>query len=223
MKAKARQLIWLSVIPFVLLLSSCTSLYKSTETISKSAYESGSDSMGVVLLSVNWGRRWGCGSFENAQLHSFGFDLLPPQTSDDATPPGLVLNNPSPLTSRPVFNNYSFLLPPGEYGLTYLKIKVAKSVSEVGAFTAKRSDNIENGQSRIGSFQVKAGETVYIGNFGVDCAHQPIIWRYFTKGKEDFQKHLDEFSNEYPYLNLDRVSYRLFQTEQFGLNYSLNP
>ena len=40
------------------------------------AYARERGSQGVVLLSVNWGRQWGCGAFENAQLLSLSFDRL---------------------------------------------------------------------------------------------------------------------------------------------------
>jgi hypothetical protein len=34
--------------------------------------------LGVVLLDVNWGRRWGCGDFQNAELRQLSFDRVPP-------------------------------------------------------------------------------------------------------------------------------------------------
>ena len=67
------------------LLASCvttTQSYKPSDEVSKKAYTYNKE-YGVVLISVNWGRRWNCGGYENAELISIGFDLLPIQNLND--------------------------------------------------------------------------------------------------------------------------------------------
>ena len=205
----------------VLGMVSCASDYKSTDTLSKGAYESELSKKGVVLVAVNWSRKWRCGNFENAELRNIGFDLLSAKFMSDEDQPSLVVNGPPRLMTKPTFVNYAFLLEPGEYAISYLRIKVAEANLKVGYFTGKRSKFIEGGQAKGGSFHVKAGEVVYIGNFWIDCAYGPTLWRYYSEGKEGFKKHLQEFSDEFPYLDLQNAQYRLFKTTEFGYDYSL--
>lgn len=49
-------------------------------------YSKVKDKKGVVILAVNWNRRWKCGQYENAQLRSFGFDRMPVTKSTDDAP-----------------------------------------------------------------------------------------------------------------------------------------
>lgn len=212
------------VLAVSVLLVSCvtaTQSYKQSDEISKNDYSNIKD-YGVVLLSVNWGRRWNCGGFENAELTSIGFDHLPIQNTNDEASPTLVLNSPSRITNKPVFTNYAFRIKPGEYALSFINIKAARSVSDVGYFTAKRSSLIPSGEIKGGSFTVKSGEVVYIGNLWLDCAYTPVLWRYYSEGRNEFNKHLNEFSEKYPYIDLKNVQYRLLKTKVFGNEYKLH-
>jgi hypothetical protein len=178
-------------------------------------------SMGVVLLDVNWGRRWSCGGFENAELRRLSFDLVPPLKSGDEEPADLTLEQPSSLFATPTFTNYALIVEPGQYVLSGFEMKVARSVSSVLMWVAKRSELIKDGNPQGGSFTVGAGEVVYIGNFWLDCFRSPQPWRYYTETPEGFKKHLAQFKDKYPFLRLDKVNYRLFETTRLGRPYSL--
>jgi hypothetical protein len=144
---------------------------------------------GVVLLAVRWDRRWNCGGFENAQLRVIGFDKLPTVRTDDASP-DIVLDDAPLVMTKPVFDNYAFEVEPGEYGLSRLEIKVAKSRSDVGFFKVPRSKLLNDGKSLGGTFMVNAGEAVYLGHFYLDCHKQPILWRYYPEGRAGFNGYL---------------------------------
>lgn len=180
-----------------------------------------SSSMGVVLLDVNWGRRWNCGGFENAELRRLSFDRVPPLKSGDEAPADFALEQPSSLLATPTFSNYALIVEPGQYVLSGFEMKVARSVSNVLIWTAKRNELIKNGTPQGGSFTVGAGEVVYIGNFWLDCFGSPQPWRYYTENAEDFKKHVAQYKDKYPFLRLDQVSYRLFDTTRLGRPFSL--
>lgn len=162
-----------------------------------------------------------CGGYENAQLVSFGFDRMPVNAATKTGAPDIVISTGNQLMAKPQFINIAVLVPPGEYVLSSFKIKVAESVSKVGYFTADRKHLLREGLPNAGSFKVAAGETVYIGNFGLDCLQQPVLWRYYTQGKENFQKHLTQYKAEYPFLDISSVQYRLFETSALGRSYEL--
>jgi hypothetical protein len=132
---------------------------------SSEAYAKSRSTKGVVILAVNWSRHWNCGGYENAEIMSIGFDRLPIEESASDSSSEVFIDGPSRLMKKPVFLDYALLLDPGEYALTSFDIKVARSVRDVGHFAAKRSHLIENGKPKAGSFEVKAGEVIYIGNF----------------------------------------------------------
>jgi hypothetical protein len=177
---------------------------------------------GVVLLDANWGRRWNCAGYENAELRSLSFDRIPPLKTSDETAPDLSLEQPSSLLARPTFINYALLVEPGKYLMSGFKIKMARSVSDVAYWIAKRSDLIKDGDAQAGAFVINAGETVYIGNFYLDCYQYPQPWRYYTEGSDNFKKHLAQYKEKYPFLDLDHVTYRLFETTKLGEPYSLD-
>jgi hypothetical protein len=105
--------------------------FEATDIISQSTYLQNRDTNGVVLFDVNWGRYWGCGAHENAQLISIAFDKLPMESLANEAVPALVLHTPSHLFVDPVFLNYGFSLEPGEYAISAFSIKVADSVSQI--------------------------------------------------------------------------------------------
>jgi hypothetical protein len=176
---------------------------------------------GVVILAVNWNRRWGCGQFENAEIMSMGFDRLPVNADTNDKHPEVFLDGPPRLLKEPGFFDYALLLEPGKYALTSFDIKVARSVTDVGHLVVDRSQLLDNGKPKGGSFTVKAGEVVYIGNFYLDCAGQPLLWRYYLKGRESFKSHMNEVKRKYPFIDPDKVNYRLFRTTTLGLDYEL--
>jgi hypothetical protein len=178
-------------------------------------------SKGVLLLAVRWDRRWNCGGFENAQLRVIGFDKLPTTKAGDEIASDILLNDAPLVMTKPVFDNYAFLVEPGDYGLSRLEIKVAKSRSDVGFFKVPRSKFLKDGQSLGGSFAVGAGEVIYLGHFYLDCNQQPILWRYYPEGREGFNGYLASLKKMYPGLDAEKVAFRLLQTKEFGNDYKL--
>ena len=208
-------------ITMIILLSSCTSTlikydFKASPSLNESQYSNSASKQGVILLSVNWERKWSCGGFENAELRSLGFDLMPESYTSDTQAPDLVLNG---FGSGSI--NYTFLLKPGTYAISYTSVKVAKSVNGVGYLTAHRSTLVEAGAPKGGTFDVKAGEVVYIGYFALDCTNKPMAWRYYIEEKNDFIEYIKGYETHYPSLNLGNVQYRLFKTKEFGHEFSL--
>lgn len=176
---------------------------------------------GLVLLDVNWGRRWGCGGYENAELRGLSFDRLPLNKSSDDVPADLQLEQGPSLSRRPVFESYALLIEPGEYVLTGVEIKLARSASDVSIASARRSALWKDEKALGGTFKVAAGETVYIGNFFLDCYQEPQLWRYFTEGQDGWKAHLKQYKRAYRFLNTDAVIYRLFETTSMGKPYEL--
>jgi len=214
-----------SSLPFFLLTGCAVTNMENNVGISNEAtaesYSAHRATMGTVLMDARWARQWKCGGYENAQLVSFGFDRMSVNTAPKTGAPDIVIGTGSQLMAKPQFVNIAVLVPPGEYALSSFKIKVAESASKVGYFTADRQHLLRDGRPNAGSFRVAAGETVYIGNFGLDCLQQPILWRYYTQGKDGFQKHLAQYKVEYPFLDIGSVQYRLFETTTLGRSYEL--
>jgi len=215
-------------IALIFALSSCAFVtqpikYKETNAITKVTYQKNIDINGTVLLDVNWGRKWGCGSFENAQLISLAFDKQPMKTLNNEIEPPLVMHSPSRLMVDPVFLHYAYSLEPGEYAISAVSIKVAEAGSKVGFFTAQRDKLYVNGKPIGGTFTVNPKETVYIGSFYLDCAYQPTLWRYYVDGKEAFEAQVKAYNNSFPFLDLSDVKFRLFKTKEFGNDYELAP
>ena len=192
-----------------------------TKEVTKHTYEVGIASNAVVVFDVSWGRRWGCGGFENAELMKLEFDRVGGETKPDDAKADLVVDGPFRLTRTPRFINYAYMLPAGEYVLSGVSIKVARSVSDVGYLYAKRSNLMKDGKPDGGSFTVAAGEIVYIGNFFLDCQTGLMLWRYYTPGKKGFAKHIGEYRAKHPFLEAERFKYRLFRSMHFGNDYEL--
>ena len=47
------------------------------------------------------------------------------------------------------------------------------------------------------------------------------LWRYYTEGKANFAEHLSQYRQSFPFLKLDDVQYRLFETKTIGTPYEL--
>ena len=215
-----------SITPILLLLTSCASVQVqenigASSEVTPESYAKNQSSMGTVLLDARWARQWKCGKYDNAQLVSFAFDQMPFTVRPDDAKQDLVIGTTSLLAVEQKFVSYALLVPPGEYALSNFKIKVASSVRDVGYWAAKRSDLIRNGKPYAGSFKVAAGETVYIGNFALDCFENPSLWRYYSEDQEGFQKQLGDYKAKYPFLDLSSVKYRLFETGVIGRAHEL--
>jgi hypothetical protein len=212
----------LSVILLPLIFSACATLHNGS--ISREAtvddYTKFRDTKGVVILAVDWGRQWGCASSQNAEILSMGFDRLPPNGNANDQPSEIFLDGPPRLTKTRGYVDYALFLEPGEYALSSFDIKVALSSSDIRHFLAGRKNLIQEGQAKAGSFQVGAGETIYIGHFFLDCLQQPMLWRYYADGREAFHKHMSRVKQKYPFVDTDKAIYRLFKTP-LGLPYEL--
>lgn len=187
------------------------------------AYAQQRQTKGVMLLDVCWDRLWNCGEFENAQLLDLSFDRVTAEPRDDARPADLKLAGPGGLAAKRGFVTYALLLEPGEYALSGYTIKAAQPCPRfsVVRITAKRSVLQANNHARGGTFTVAAGETVYIGNFYLDCYEGPMLWRYYTETRDGFQMHLGQYQQRYPFLDLSAVRYRLFRTSALGKPFEL--
>lgn len=204
----------------LLLVAGCATIQGGSEATADE-YSKFKDSKGVVILAINWSSRWNCGGYENAEIMSLGFDQLPIKGPVVHNPSAIILDSPPRLTKTPQFMDYALLLEPGEYALTSFDIKAARSISDVGRFVAKRTDLVQDGKPKAGSFQLKSGEIVYIGNFFLDCVQNPTLWRYYTEGRDAFNKHMGEVKQKYPFIDPATVNYRLFQTTTIGNGYEL--
>lgn len=188
---------------------------------SPSAYAEGIGTKGVVLISANWSRKWKCGRFENAQLRGLSFDKAGSQKEGNDAKGDIVLEDSSFFSAPPRFVNYAFIAEPGEYLLSAFSVKAAQSSSNVGYFNASRNDLIKDGKSKAGSFTVSAGETVYVGHFFLDCAQDPMPWRYYPSDKGDFNQFLSGIKKEFEALDIEKVKFRLFDTTTMGSPFTL--
>ena len=209
----------------LLFLALATSAF-ATDTVAirevtRKSYQTGIATSAVVVFDVNWGRHWNCGGYENAELMKLEFDRITGEPKAPDAKADFVVDGPSRLTRKLRFLNYAFILPPGEYALSGVSIKVARSVSDVGYLNAKRSDLTKDGKPEGGSFTVAAGEIVFIGNFFLDCQTGPMLWRYYPEKKEDFQSQVAEYRAKYPFLEAERFRFRLFKTKYFGTDFEL--
>jgi hypothetical protein len=188
------------------------------------AYRLARESKGVVLMAVDWSRVWGFCGAENVQLRTFAFDRMPVEKRGDDEAADLVIKAPSSLLAGPgTITHYALLLEPGEYALTSSELKVARSVGGVDNYRVGRNQAMQDGKPVAGSFTVAAGETVYVGHFGLDCVErEPTLWRYYIIGKAGFKNYLaTRVTPKYPFLDTESIQYRLFKTSTIGNDYEL--
>jgi hypothetical protein len=205
---------------FVSSLASFESLAQSTPLTSENYIQEGTKK-GVVLLSVRWDRKWKCAGFENAQLRLLGFDHLPSKRPMNDEGADLLLDDAPLLMTKPKFDDYAFLVEPGQYGLSKLHIKVARSSSDVGIAKVGRDRFFKNEVPDGGAFTVGAGEIVYIGHFYIDCYKEPSLWRYYLEDREDFNSYLAEKKKKVPELDITKAKFQLFKSSYFGRDYEL--
>ena len=142
---------------------------ENTEATADS-YSRDKDTYAVVLMSVDWGRRWKFCGAENVQLRTFAFDRVPVAKHGDSEPADLLLKAPPSLTAGPgAVEHYALLVEPGEYAFSYSELKIARSVNKVDTYSVGRKALIQGGKSLAGSFKVGPGELVYVGHFATDC------------------------------------------------------
>ena len=203
-------------------LTGCSSaaVTRPKQEVTSDSYRKDS-AKGFVVLSALWGRTWNCGQFVNGQLWSFGFDRLPNDTTADDATADVVLQGFASYGGGPA-TNYVLALDPGEYALATFAIKVA-STTDGKIANVGRARLFEGGKPIGGTFIVKAGELVYIGHFGLDCYKEPTIWRYYPEGREGFEHYKQLIKDQYPFLDVMHMQFRLFQTSLLGRDYVLPP
>lgn len=184
-------------------------------------FAEGGTTKGVVLFAVRWDRRWKCGGFENAQLRLLAFDKLPITRTTEDESADLVLADAPLLMTKPRFDDYAFVVAPGEYALVGLHIKAAASVSDVRIAKVGRDRLIKDGRPDGGSFVVNPGEMLYIGHFYLDCFKEPTLWRYYPEDREAFNGYLAGVTKQHPELDASKVQFRLFKTTFFGRDFEL--
>jgi hypothetical protein len=184
-------------------------------SLSESTYKA---DLGVLIIQVNWGRRWKCGQFENAQLQALTFTKSPVIALEQIS---LDLVTPSKLFVDNKFLPYAYFIQPGEYVLTGFDVKVARSVSDVAHILGTRENLIKDGKPTGGTFTVNSGEVVYVGHFGLDCGAEPFLWRSYVDGQSEFERYIDGFRSKFPFAKQLPAHYRLFSTELFGRPFTL--
>jgi len=174
--------------------------------------------LGVIIIQINWGRRWKCGQFENAQVQALTFTKSPFDSPEQVS---LELGTPSKLFVDNKFLPYAYVVQPGEYVLTAFDVKIARSRTDVAHIKASQDKLIKDGKPVGGSFVVNPGEIVYLGHFGLDCAAEPFLWRYYIDSREEFEKYIKGFREKYPFVKQVPVQYRLFSTQVLGHPFTL--
>lgn len=174
--------------------------------------------LGVIIIQINWGRRLKCGQFENAQVQALTFTKSPADSPEQVS---LELETPSKLFVDNQFLPYAYVVQPGEYVLTAFDVKIARSRTNVAHIKSSPDKLIKDGKPVGGSFVVNPGEIVYVGHFGLDCAAEPFLWRYYIDSREEFEKYIKGFREKYPFLKQVPVQYRLFSTQVLGHPFTL--
>ena len=187
--------------------------------LDQKTFEKYSDEKAIIILHINWGRMWGCAKVENAQLMEMSFTRI--NDSGAESPASLEFETPSKLSPKDGFRPYELVIDPGVYALSGFRVKVAKSVSDVGYLQANEDHLVKNGKPIGGSFEAGKGEIVYLGHIGLDCAVEPIPWRYYVEGKDQFKGYTAELAEYFPYLKGRKLMFRLLETTKFGQPYCL--
>lgn len=185
------------------------------------SYAEGATTKGIVLFAVRWDRRWKCAGFENAQLRLLAFDKLPISRSSEDESADWVLADAPLVMTKPRFDDYAFVVAPGEYALVGLHIKAANSMTDVRIAKVGRDHLIKDGQPEGGVFNVGPGEAIYIGHFYLDCYKEPTLWRYYPEDREGFDAYLAGVTKQHPELDASKIQFRLFKTRFFGRHFEL--
>jgi hypothetical protein len=188
--------------------------------LSESNYKKYGAENALVILQINWGRKWECGQYENAQIQRLSFMPFPVD-SQLGTDGAFELESPSRLFVKDEFVPYAYIVKPGRYALAGFDIKVARSPTDVGHLVANKTNLLKDGKAVGGTFTATKGEGTYIGHFGLDCHEEPIPWRYHIDGREEFEKYVSGFRKRFPFVQHVPVSFKLFSTETLGQPYSL--
>ncbi len=204
------------LIALFLVAASLQASAAQAEPLSADSFRASMPGKGIVLIRVNWGRRYGCPGVANAQLLRLAFTQLPTSTSAAA----FVLNTPGKLLVSNRFLDVAYVLDPGTYAITEIRVLIAKTLSRVDELSV--GGLMEHDNPVGGTFRVEPNEAVYVGNFWLDCVQQGAVpWRFYLKERANFDEFVADFRKQYPYAAAIPVRYRLFDTSAFGFPYSL--
>ncbi len=209
---------------FIITTTSIVLLYYSncsSSELNEENYTELKDTMGVVLVSVNWGRKWKCANYENAQLEKLKFQLIPINNDEDTEFSVISLISPSRLFVDNKFLTYAFIVKPGKYAFTEFSLKVARSSSDVGYIKAGSDKLIISDEPAGGYINVEKSGVIYIGHFFIDCYKQPIPWRYYPEGRADFNNFIKKAKKQFGFLSEANINFSLFKTNMFGSTYDL--
>ena len=205
----------------VLIFSASIAVGEHGHSLTEDAYTAAAGRLGVIILEVNWGRRWNCGAYENAQLQRLTFNAGSPESGRfDGV--ALNLETPSRLFVDNEFTPMAIMVEPGQYALTGFDVKVARSVSDVGHYIGTDKELLPDGQPRGGTLSIAAGEIIYIGHFGLDCGNELMPWRYYLTEQEEFVAYVGGFRDAFPFTASSDVEYRLFDTETIGRAFAVD-
>jgi hypothetical protein len=140
----------LNLIPFVrtirsliILTSTLFPLLAESSEPVKLSQDTYKPNLGVVIMEVSWGRSWNCGPYQNAQIESTTFTKSQSETSNTIN---LNLDTPSKLFVDNKYTQYSFVLEPGEYGLTAFDVKIARSATSIAHIKLSKDNLIKDGK-----------------------------------------------------------------------------
>jgi hypothetical protein len=206
-----------SIMALVLVAPTLQAIAGAPVPLSADSFHAGMPGKGIVVLGVNWGRKYGCPGVANAQLLRLTFKQLPITSSsailDLKTPGKLLVNNK--------YLGVAYILDPGKYAITEISVLMAKTLNKVDELSVGGLMDHDNPVG--GTFQVEPNEAVYIGHFAMDCVQQAgaVPWRFYLTDRAAFDKYVADFKKEYPFASALPVRYRLFDSTQFGFPFSL--
>lgn len=179
-------------------------------------------SKAIVIVAVNWDKKSTCPGYRSVGLTGLGFDRLrTPAPAADA-PVDLLLHGSSSLFTDRGFESLAFVVEPGAYALSSYDIKYARSWLISAVASRRRNWLIRDGKAFAGSFEVRAGETIYLGHFSVNCEGEGqvlIPWRTYPVDEAAFMEYLGGLKSAFPALGTSRVQLRLFRTRRYGEDY----
>ncbi|MFT5397097.1 MAG: tetratricopeptide (TPR) repeat protein [Gammaproteobacteria bacterium] len=204
------------LIPLVTVFSLLSLSEAEAAKLKKSDYKKHSDSKSVVLLEVSWARKWNCAGYENAQLTKLLFENISSGNAADKDYEEIRLKTTSRLFANPDFKIYGFLVNPGTYAFTGWSIRASRSMTEGGTISATRDHLVDGSDYHGGTFEVTAGEVIFIGNFFIDCLVSPIPWRFFPVGEEFVNEQFDTYKSKFKFIDNKTIIFRLLETQNFG-------
>ena len=192
----------------------CSATADDAVKLSKRNYQKYSDQRAVLLINVYWTRAWGCHDNNYAQLTNLTFRKIDSDSHWVKDGARIELKGGGLLSS--VAKDYQLMVPPGIYALAGYRMRLSREFLDTVVQNATEEHLTKGGVAIGGQFEVGAGEVVYVGDFYLDCTQEPILWRYYLTPTDGFRDYMDEMAKRHPYLDRDKVIFRLFQSDYFS-------